>query len=73
MLVREAIEQLRPVDREVLQLVLWDGLSHAEAGQVLGCSSNAVALRLHKAKERLRAALATSWAVERHEAEQERS
>jgi RNA polymerase sigma-70 factor, ECF subfamily len=52
--VREAIESLRPTDREVLKLVAWDGLSHAEAAQILGCTPNAVALRLHKARSRLR-------------------
>jgi RNA polymerase sigma factor (sigma-70 family) len=52
--VRAAMEQLRPADREALQLVAWDGLSHAEAAQVLGCTPNAVALRVHKAKARLR-------------------
>jgi len=35
-------------------LVSWDGCTHAEAAQVLDCSVNAVALRLHKAKTRLR-------------------
>jgi RNA polymerase sigma factor (sigma-70 family) len=52
--VRAAMEQLRPADREALQLVAWDGLSHAEAAHVLGCTANAVALRIHKAKARLR-------------------
>jgi len=52
--VRAAMEQLRPAAREALQLVAWDGLSHAEAAQVLGCTPNAVALRVHKAKARLR-------------------
>ena len=52
--VQAAIQQLKPADREVLQLVAWDGLSHAEAARVLGCSPNAVALRVHKAKARLR-------------------
>jgi len=52
--VRAAMEQLTPADREALQLVAWDGLSHAEAAQVLGCTPNAVALRIHKAKARLR-------------------
>jgi DNA-directed RNA polymerase specialized sigma24 family protein len=39
-------------------LVYWEQLSHAEAAQVLGCSPNAVAIRTHRAKERLRDALA---------------
>jgi RNA polymerase sigma-70 factor (ECF subfamily) len=55
--VRDAIERLRPVDREVLELVMWEGLTHAEAAQVLGCSTNAVAVRLHKARKRLQAEL----------------
>lgn len=58
--VREAIERLRPLDREVLRLVMWDGLSHAEAAAVLGCSVNAVAQRLHNARERLRVQLGES-------------
>jgi RNA polymerase sigma-70 factor (ECF subfamily) len=56
-LVRDAMERLRPVDREVLQLVMWEGLGHTEAAQVLGCSTNAVAIRLHKARKRLQAEL----------------
>lgn len=55
--VREAIEQLPARDREVLRLVLWDGLSHSEAATVIGCSTNAIAQRLHAARERLRGAL----------------
>jgi RNA polymerase sigma-70 factor (ECF subfamily) len=49
-----AIERLPDAYREALMLVSWEGLSHAEAAGVLGCSANAVALRLHKAKARLR-------------------
>ena len=33
---------------------MWDGLSHVEAGRVLGCSANTVALRLFKARARIR-------------------
>ena len=56
--VLESIGVLRPVDREALLLVAWDGLSHAEAAQVLGCSVNAIGIRVHRAKARLRAVLA---------------
>jgi RNA polymerase sigma factor (sigma-70 family) len=52
-----AIAGLRPAEREALTLVLWEELSHAEAARVLGCSVNAVAIRVHRAKARLRAAL----------------
>jgi RNA polymerase sigma-70 factor (ECF subfamily) len=55
--VRDAIERLRPLDREVLRLVMWEGLSHGEAASVLDCSVNAVAQRLHNARERLRVEL----------------
>lgn len=51
--MRDAINRLPDTYREVLRLVAWEGCSHAEAAQVLGCSVNAVALRLHKAKARL--------------------
>jgi RNA polymerase sigma-70 factor (ECF subfamily) len=55
-----AIGRLRPAEREALALVLWDELSHAEAAQVLGCSVNAVAIRVHRAKAHLRDALAST-------------
>jgi RNA polymerase sigma-70 factor (ECF subfamily) len=58
--LRRAIESLRSVDREALLLVLWDGLSHAEAAEVLKCSVNAVGIRVHRAKRRLRDALIVS-------------
>jgi RNA polymerase sigma factor (sigma-70 family) len=60
--VRTAVAELRALDREALILVMWDGLSHAEAAEVLGCSVNAVALRIAKAKERLRQRLLASSA-----------
>lgn len=49
-----ALRKLRPGDREVLMLVAWEGLTHAEVAEVLGCSINAVAIRVHRAKQRLR-------------------
>lgn len=64
--VTAAIEKLRPRDREVLQLVLWDDLTHAEAAAVLGCSVNAVELRFRHAEDRIRKALGvTPTSVER--------
>jgi RNA polymerase sigma factor (sigma-70 family) len=53
-----AIEDLRSSDREALLLVAWDGLTNAQAAQVLGCSVNALAIRVHRAKTRVRAVLA---------------
>ena len=57
--VAVALERLRTADREVIYLVLWDGLDNEQAGRVLGCSANAVAVRLHRARARLRTQLST--------------
>jgi RNA polymerase sigma factor (sigma-70 family) len=54
----DAVARLRPAEREAIALVHWEQLSHDEAGQVLGCSANAVAIRVHRARSRLRQSLA---------------
>lgn len=51
--VMEAISRLRETDREILRLVAWEGLAHAEVAVVLGISANAAAIRLHRARARL--------------------
>ena len=48
----DALDRLRPDDQELLRLIAWDDLSHAEAAVVLGISVNAVAIRLHRARRR---------------------
>ena len=55
--VLTALASLKAADREALLLVHWERLSYAEAAQVLGCSANAVGIRVHKAKARMRALL----------------
>ena len=55
--VELAMARLRPKDREVLRLVLWDDLTYAEAAVVLGCSPNAVEVRFRRAQGRVRTAL----------------
>lgn len=55
--VRDALWALRTLkerDREVLMLSLWEELSHAEIAAVTGTSVANVAVRLHRAKDRLR-------------------
>ena len=47
-------------DREVLALEAWEGLSAAAVATVLGCSHNAARIRLHRARRRLRTAIAES-------------
>jgi len=51
--VTGALRRLSPNEREVMQLVIWDGLSAVETAEVLGCSVNVVAVRLHRARKRL--------------------
>jgi RNA polymerase sigma-70 factor (ECF subfamily) len=52
-----AMASMKPADREALQLVLWDGLTHLEAAKVLGCSVNAFELRYRRARNAARAAV----------------
>jgi RNA polymerase sigma-70 factor (ECF subfamily) len=52
--VLRALSELQDEHREVLQLRAWEDLSGAEIGEVLGCSPNDVAVRLHEAQQRLR-------------------
>jgi RNA polymerase sigma factor (sigma-70 family) len=58
--VLAAMQQLRPAEREALQLVLWEGLSHADAAEVLGCSVNAFELRYRRARKAVRDAVSAS-------------
>ena len=51
--VVDALQQLSAADREVLLLAAWEGLSHGEIAAALGCSENAAAIRLHRARKRL--------------------
>lgn len=56
-LVRAALDQLSPDDRELVTLTAWDGLSPAEAAAVLGLTPGNARVRLHRARARLSAAL----------------
>ncbi|HYM55590.1 MAG TPA: RNA polymerase sigma factor [Solirubrobacteraceae bacterium] len=53
-----AIAGLTAVQREALLLIAWDGLTERQAAAVMGCSRGALALRVHRARKQLRAALA---------------
>ena len=59
-----AFRSLCDEDRELLALSGWEGLDPGEIGVVLGCSRNAARIRLHRARRRLRAALASAQAGE---------
>lgn len=47
-----ALARLSERDRELLLLLAWDDLDHAAIGRVVGCSTGAVAVRLHRARRR---------------------
>jgi RNA polymerase sigma-70 factor (ECF subfamily) len=51
------LRQVPAAEREALMLVAWEQLSYAEAAQVLGCSPNAIGIRVHRARARMREAL----------------
>ena len=52
-----ALAGLSQRDREVLLLIAWEGLDPARAAAALECSRAAFAVRLHRARRRLAAAL----------------
>lgn len=53
MSVQAAIDRLLPAEREVLELLAWEGLSPAQAAEALGCSRAAIAVRMHRARRRM--------------------
>jgi RNA polymerase sigma-70 factor, ECF subfamily len=55
--VARAFAAMPDRDRELLALVAWEGLGNAEIATVLGCSRNAVSVRLHRARKRFARAL----------------
>jgi RNA polymerase sigma-70 factor (ECF subfamily) len=56
-LVRQALARLRPQDQELLRLAEWEELERTELARTLGCSANAIAIRLHRAHRRFGQAL----------------
>jgi RNA polymerase sigma-70 factor (ECF subfamily) len=56
--VRRAIKKLPPRDREVIVLYYLEELSTKQIATILGSSGNAVDLRLHRARQRLKPMLA---------------
>jgi RNA polymerase sigma-70 factor (ECF subfamily) len=55
--LRVALAALTESEREVLLLVAWDGLTPAEAAEVLGLTPVAARSRLHRARARAQSAL----------------
>ena len=55
--LHEALGQLSELDREVIRLTMWEGLSLPEVALVLGRTPNAIAVRSHRARRQLAASL----------------
>jgi RNA polymerase sigma-70 factor, ECF subfamily len=51
--IATALRALPEQDRELLGLAAWEGLDYGQIAVVLGCSRNAVRIRLHRARQRL--------------------
>ena len=51
--VLAALARLREPDQEILRLAVWEELPHREIASVVGCGEAAVAVRLHRARNRL--------------------
>ncbi|WP_231515465.1 RNA polymerase sigma factor [Herbidospora cretacea] len=58
--VRAAFARLGDLDREVLSLAGWEGLTTAEIATVLGCPQGVARVRLHRARKRLAGLLAAA-------------
>lgn len=65
--VAEALERLPANQREAIVLTKFEGMSHADAAQVLGVSVGAVKLRAHRAFETLRALLQPALSISVHD------
>jgi RNA polymerase sigma-70 factor (ECF subfamily) len=53
-LALRALALLSETDQEVVRLAVWEDLSHADIAKVIGTSVPNVAVRLHRAKRRLK-------------------
>jgi RNA polymerase sigma-70 factor (ECF subfamily) len=49
-----AMNQVKPEERELLQLTYWERLSYREVSVILGCSEKAAGIRVSRARQHLR-------------------
>jgi RNA polymerase sigma-70 factor (ECF subfamily) len=64
--IARTFRELRDDDRELLSLVAWEGLDHAQIAMVMGVSRNAVRIRLHRARKRFSQALTGAGVIAHH-------
>ncbi len=62
--VISALQRLSGFDREILQLIHWEGLTRSEAAEVLDLTTNTVNVRHHRALQRLLQQMAPATIVE---------
>lgn len=51
--MRRALDRLRKIDREIVLLAAWEGLSHSDIASALGIRPGTARQRLHQAKKNL--------------------
>jgi len=51
--VMTALNELKPDDRELIRLKMWEELTHAEIGEVFGISAHAVDMRVQRVGKKL--------------------
>lgn len=49
----DVLQEMRPADREIIKLSVWEQLSNEEIARVLDLTAEATRQRLHRAKSRL--------------------
>lgn len=54
----EAVRDLPAKQRDAVTLIYGEGLGHAEAAEIMGCSENTVSWHVHEARKRLRVLMA---------------
>lgn len=59
--MQQALEQLEPMDREIIALRSFEELSNKEAAAVLGIPPNTAAKRNVRALKRLQSLLGNDW------------
>ena len=52
-----ALRQLAVIDRDAVLLVYAEDMSHAQAGEIMGCKETTVSWHVHEAKKTLRGLL----------------
>ncbi len=52
--VGAALQQLAPIDREIIEMLAWDQLAPREVAAILELTPNVVRIRAHRARRKLR-------------------